>query len=405
MRELSVGPEEDIVKVPNIPLLAALTKMSTKQLNTVEEMGLKTILGMTKPKEFQDKTVKEFMFGYTDSFIGSLPDMTPARAGLLSGRKGVAADNLTVFTGLDTIDNLGKIFAMNGQTKLDIWNSDECNEIVGTDGSQFPPYLMDKEQELQIFIKSFCRTLTLKYDREVTVLNGIPAWRYRAPKGEFGSSLTNPKNKCYCDAENDMKCPPDGVFDASKCLDGIPLLISYPHFLEGNETLRAHFDGLKPKRKSHETFADIHARMAFPIGGASRLQMNFKVARKESSFLSYDTYYTKLPKDLILPIFWFEVTAGEIPAEFQAIVFHTTQSANATYLAIQYGSLIGALVSLLLLLSTSYIYFIRLTRKPAEKIQNKDVVVALQSSIPNAFANENYSEVKLYPSISNQNEF
>lgn len=408
MPELSKGPEEDIVTVPNIPLLAALTKLNANQLNTAEEVGLKMIFSGSNPKEFHEKTVKEYMFGYTDSFVSMLPGMTTERAGLISGRKGVAVDNLTIYTGEDTLDNLGKIHAMNGQTKLNIWSTEECNEIVGTDGSQFPPHLMDREQELKIFIKSFCKTLTLKYDREVSVLNGIPAWRYKTPMGQFDSSLKNPDNKCYCDAEKDRTCPPDGVFDASKCLDGIPLLISYPHFMEGDEKLRKYFDGLKPKRRDHETFADIHERMAFPIGGASRLQMNFRVAQKQQSFFSPAHYYTALPKDLILPIFWFEVTAGDIPPEFQKLVFHTTQSANATYLAIQYGSLIGAFVSLLLLISTSYIYFIRLTRKPAEKIQNKDVVVTFQSNIPSTPTIDNGHDIKVYPNLStptNQNKF
>ena len=281
---------------------------------------------------------------------------------------------------------------MNGETKMNIW-TDECNEIVGTDGSQFPPHLMNKEEDLTIFIKSFCRTLKLKYDREVTVLNGIPAWRYKVPEGGFDSSLKNPENKCYCDAEENESCPPDGVFDASKCVDGIPLLLSYPHFLEGDSSLFEYFEGLEPNRKLHETYADIHPRMAFPIGGASRLQMNFRVKSKEFNMLfSRYSFFNKLPKDLILPIFWFEVTAGEIPPEFQTIVFHTTQSANATYLAIQYGSIVAAFVSLLLLLSTSYIYFIRLTRMPSEKVQNKDVVVTYQPS------------VSLYPNVSCQIE-
>lgn len=278
---------------------------------------------------------------------------------------------MTIFTAEDSLDNLGRIYAMNGMTKLDIWDGEECNEIRGTDGSQFPVSLMDKTKDLKIFIKSFCRTLKLSYDREVTVLQkGIPAWRYRTPEGEFASSLKNPENKCYCDADDDTKeCPPDGVFDASKCLDGIPLLLSYPHFMEGDSSLFEHFEGLRPNRHLHETFADIHPRMAFPIGGSSRLQMNFKVTSKEfSQFFSTYSWYTKLPKDLVLPIFWFEVTSGEIPAEFQTIVFHTTQSANATYLTIQYGSLIGAIVSLLLIISTSYYYIVQLTNKKKENI-------------------------------------
>lgn len=391
-----MGPEDDIVKVPNIALLAAITKLNAKQLNPVKEFGLNTLL-FNGVDEFHQKTVKEYMFGYSDSFTEAITSGNSKKVGLMTSRNGVAFDNLTIHTGEDSLVNLGKIHAMNGQIALNIWN-DECNEITGTDGSQFPPHLMDREQKLKIFIKSFCRALTLKYDREVTVLNGIPAWRYKTVKNEFGSSLKNPANRCYCDAEKE-KCPPDGVFDASKCLSGIPLQVSYPHFLEGDESLRKHFEGLKPKRKDHETFADIHARMGFPISGASRLQMNFKLAKKQS-FWPAKSYYTKLPDDLILPIFWFEVTAGDIPAEFQKLVFSSTQTANATYIAIQYGSLVGAFVSLLLLLSTSYIYFVHLSKNSVEKVQNKDVVV-FTSSAPTSTI-ENGQGSKIYPILSNQ---
>jgi scavenger receptor class B, member 1 len=393
MPKLSNGTIDDIVRVPNIPLMAAITEYNSGRLS-FGELSFLSGLFVTSLDQFHSKTVEEYLFGYTDGFTMAVLKGNTAKAGLMSSRRGVATDNLTIYTGEDSLDNLGKIYAMNGQTVLNTWK-DECNEIVGTDGSQFPPYLMDMEQDLKIFIKSFCRPLTLQYEREVSVMNGIPAWRYKTAENEFASSRKNPAFKCYCDAEK-QKCPPDGVFDASKCLDGIPLHVSYPHFLEGDASLLEHFEGLNPNVKDHETFADIHARMAFPISGASRLQMNFKVS-KYSSFIR--SYYKKLPDDLILPIFWFEVTAGEIPAEFQKLVFHTTQSANATYLAIQYGSLVGAIVSLLLLISTSYIYFIKLTKKPAEKVQNKDVVVTFTPTAPTI---ENGQEVKLYPNKSTQ---
>lgn len=381
MPELSTGRENDSVIVPNVPVLAALAKVKTA--NVFVQTGLESILATTKPKEFTLRTINEYMFGYTDQFISMTPQIDPARVGLLAGRRGLSVDNLTIHTGLDSLENLGRIHAMNGETKMSIWGSEECNEIVGTDGSQFPPNLMDKEAELKVFIKGFCRALSLKFDREVTVLNGIPAWRYKSPAGAFASSRTNPDNKCYCDAEL-SDCPPDGVYDASKCVDGLPLMLSYPHFLEGDESLFEHFEGLNPNRKQHETFADIHPRMAFPIGGSSRIQMNFRVTSREFSLLFFSKYefYKKLPKDLIIPLFWFEVTAGEIPPEFLKLVFHTTQTANATYLAIQYGSLVAAFVSLLLLVFTSYIYLIRLTGRSEEMLPTKDAVVMFSNVYP-----------------------
>jgi scavenger receptor class B protein 1 len=225
---------------------------------------------------------------------------------------------------------------------------------------------------LEIFIKSICRTFPLEYDREVTVLNGLPAKRYRPEPNVFGSSTVNEKNKCYCD-DSSGKCPPNGVFDASKCLN-LTLLMSYPHFYEGDDSLREHFDGLNPDREKHGTFADIHPRMAFPIGGASRMQVNFRV-KPFSNFFPSASAFKNLPRDLILPICWFEISVENIPKNLLSLVYNTTHSANATYLTIQYGSLIGMFISLLLVLSWSIFYYKRLADETNDDHANGNGVV------------------------------
>lgn len=74
----------------------------------------------------------------------------------------------------------------NGQNKMKHYDDDECNYINGTDGSQFPPHLMDKKATLHIYLKPLCRRFPLDYEKEVTVFESrIPAWRYRPPKDVF----------------------------------------------------------------------------------------------------------------------------------------------------------------------------------------------------------------------------
>lgn len=87
MPELSNGrSDEEVLMVPNIPLVAALGK--AQNLSGVEHMGFQGILATSKPKEFQTKSVKEFMFGYSDPFINMIPNMDPSKAGLLASRGG-----------------------------------------------------------------------------------------------------------------------------------------------------------------------------------------------------------------------------------------------------------------------------------------------------------------------------
>lgn len=50
----------------------------------------------------------------------------------MGGRKGVSTDNLTIYTGEDLLENFGKVYAMNGETNVTMWDTDECNQIRGT---------------------------------------------------------------------------------------------------------------------------------------------------------------------------------------------------------------------------------------------------------------------------------
>lgn len=367
-----------------MPLILAINKVDK---DSTKKMALKGVMMFSQPKEFQSKTVDEFLFGYLDTFVNQISlgmeDFKKEKIGIMGSRRGISTDNLTIYTGEDTLENLGKIYAMNGETNMNIWSTESCNQIVGTDGSQFPPSWMDKEKILEIFIKSLCRPFPIKYEEEVTVLNGLPAWRYRPLENVFGNSYVNPENKCYCDAENPReKCPPSGVFDSEKCV-GVAILMSYPHFYEGSEVLLQPFDGLNPEAEKHATFADIHPRMAFPIGGASRLQVNVRVKKMSYGIFPSTSLFKHLPDELILPLCWFEITAGDIPPELMSLIFTTTHTANAFYLSIQYGSIICMFVSFLLLISTTFVYYKKLSgRRSEEEIvtgNEKDIVVVMKA--------------------------
>jgi len=74
------------LSVPNVPLLAALKK--SKSLEILGRTGLDGILLASSPKEFQQKTVKEFLFGFSDSFVQMLPKIQPEQVGIMSASIG-----------------------------------------------------------------------------------------------------------------------------------------------------------------------------------------------------------------------------------------------------------------------------------------------------------------------------
>lgn len=229
---------------------------------------------------------------------------------------------------------------------MKFWSSDECNRVDGTDGAQFPPHLMDKKQPLEVFIKAFCRKFPMVFDSEVSLFNGVPAWRYKAPKNVFDNSIQNPENACYCNSTQ-TRCPPSGVFDATLCFDA-PILSSFPHFLYGDNALFERLDGLAPDENEHLTYADVHPRLAFPMAGSSRFQINVKVFKGLDELSRFQT-------DQILPVMWMEITSDEVPEELRAMIYHSTFSANAIQLSLRYGSLFGLAISITMLVAGCYL--------------------------------------------------
>lgn len=261
-------------------------------------------------------------------------------------RNGTSIETFTINTGVDDIRKLNVIDNFNGEPRMKFWSTNECNRVDGTDGSQFPPYLMDKKQPLQVFIKAFCRKFPMVYDQEVSLFNGVPAWRYKAPRNVFDNPDKNKENECYCDIGS-AKCPPSGVFNATLCFDA-PIYSSFPHFLYGDDKLFKRIDGLSPNESEHLTYADVHPRLAFPMAGSSRFQINVQVHKTLSILDPFD-------REQILPVMWMEVTSEDVPEELRAMIYHSTFSANAIQLSLRYGSLFGLAVSITMLVAGCYL--------------------------------------------------
>lgn len=263
-------------------------------------------------------------------------------------RNGTSVETFTVNSGVNDLRKLGVIDNFNGKPTMDFWGTDECNRVDGTDGSQFPPHLMNKKDRLEVFVKAFCRKFPMVYDSEVDIFDGVPAWRYKAPHDAFNHPDKTPANQCFCHTDSG-KCAPGGVFNATVCF-GAPIFSSYPHFLFGDKQLFSRIKGLEPNEEKHLSYADMHPRLAFPMSGASRFQINIMVDKynSESKLEHFDN-------EQILPVMWMEVTSDEIPEEFRTVIYHTTFSANAIQLSLRYGSLLAVTIVVAILIAGYYL--------------------------------------------------
>lgn len=338
--------EDDVLMVPNIPLISGIPKV--KSMGFIAELGFKTILAATRPKEFQNLSMSKYFSGYNDDFMSLISkfkwDFNPDDVAILAPRRGVTKKSLTVDSGTDVATDVGKVYALGEQTKMNLWKSEECNAVAGSDGIIYGPALVQRKEDLQVYLPNFCRSLPLVFDKEVHIKGGMRSFRYQAPFGTFSSPESFPENKFYCELKSVKEKHVDGVLDVSGSIDGNPpVFISHPHFMEGDSQLFEHFEGLTPNASLHSSFAYIHPRLSVPIFGSSKMQLNLKVSH-------FGKYYKNLPEGIILPLAWIETTSEDFPDYIMTQLFLSTIVVDGIEIFFKFSSLISFILSMIFLI-------------------------------------------------------
>ncbi|KAF4519649.1 hypothetical protein B566_EDAN004986 [Ephemera danica] len=202
--DLSVGDEEDMVVVPNIPMLSATSQ--SKHAARFLRLAMASIMDILKIKPFVEVSVAQLLWGYEDPLLKLAKDVVPKEQklpyeefGLFYGKNGTSDAITTVFTGRDDITKYGLIDRFNGRSHLPHWTSEACNKEVITNG-------------------------------------GVPGYRFSPPLNVFGDLEHNPDNACYC--PQGPPCAPNGLFNVSACQYDSPIMLSFPHFYLADPKLR-----------------------------------------------------------------------------------------------------------------------------------------------------------------------
>lgn len=170
--------EDDFVHVPNIPFISAIPNV--KRLGFFAEIGFKTIISMSKAKQFHSISIRDLFFGYRDEFMNLISkikwDFTPEDVGLLAPRRGVSKQSVTVNSGTRNVNDVGKVLAVEG--KKNIWKGDKCNNVDGSDGVIYGPSRVRNHQDVTVYLPEFCRALPLKFVEKVRNKEKklVPSW-------------------------------------------------------------------------------------------------------------------------------------------------------------------------------------------------------------------------------------
>ncbi|XP_064799134.1 scavenger receptor class B member 1-like isoform X3 [Oncorhynchus masou masou] len=308
---MSVGNESDVVTIPNMLVLGAAVMM--ENLPFAVRLMISTTFKTFKEGPFLTKSVGKLMWGYDSKLVDFLnkwlPGMLPStgKFGLFAEFNNSNTGLFTIHTGKDDIRLIHKVDSWNGLTKLTNWKTPQCNMINGTAGQMWPPF-MTKESTLPFYSPDACRSLEMVYQRE-GIMEGIPLYRYVAPKTLFANGSDYAPNEGFC------PCRQSGLLNVSSCRSNSPVFISHPHFYNADPVLLDYVHGLQPTEDQHGLFIDIHPETGVPLNVSIRLQLNLYMKK-----VSGITETGKI-SEVMMPMMWFEEN-GYIDGEILT-TFHT----------------------------------------------------------------------------------
>ncbi|KAF5284609.1 hypothetical protein FQA39_LY16967 [Lamprigera yunnana] len=344
--ELSAGSEDDVIVVPNIPMLSATSQ--SKHAARFLRLAMASIMDILKIRPFVEVSVGQLLWGYEDPLLKLAKDVVPKEQklpyeefGLMYNKNGTSLDNVTVFTGANDITRFGLIDKFNGRSHLSHWLNDDCNTLLASDGSIFPPGITPNTT-LYVYDKDLCRRLPLKFQNEVVREDRVPCYRFSPSTDVFGTVEENPNNECFC--PGGPPCSPSGFFNVSLCQFDSPVLLSFPHFYLANESYRTALDGISPPDpEKHKFYLDVQPMMGTALSAKARVQINLAVSQV------VDIKQVATFPDIVFPILWFEEAVEGLPEDITKLMRLANEVPPVAHATIT-GILIG-LGSVLLVLA------------------------------------------------------
>lgn len=272
-RNMSRGPESDLIRTVNIP---AMTVMERFKDNSLEANLISAYMRGTGEGLFTTRTVGELLWGYEDGLLKALKVLRPDLDdvfGLFYKNNASNDGEYVFFTGQQNSRDFSRVDTWKGESSLNWWTSDECNMINGTIGTSFHP-VITKNDMLYIFSSDLCRSLYTVYEEDVTV-KGITGYRFVPPSSVFANLTVNPDNAGFCVPAGN--CLGSGLLNVSVCKEGAPIIMSSPHFYQADEKFAQDIFGMTPNKEEHQTAIDINPLTGVVLQAAKRLQINVYV--------------------------------------------------------------------------------------------------------------------------------
>uniref|UniRef100_A0A8C4Q9Z2 Scavenger receptor class B member 1 n=1 Tax=Eptatretus burgeri TaxID=7764 RepID=A0A8C4Q9Z2_EPTBU len=245
--ELSAGSEDDIITTINIPAMVRSPQVDPKWacLQCSHKRSMQPVFLLN---------VSSLLWGYTDPMVDTLTSlgmMPLGRFGLLAEHNDSLSGVFTIFTGEDYPRKAHSIDMWNGKRQVNYWKSEIANQMLGTVGQLWPPFL-PANRPLAFFNPDACRSLWMEFAGE-NITDGITVYKYRFAPSLFSST---PPDSFYPPSQHDPLPTETKPSKKKNCFAGVPIYLSQPHFLNGDPSLQ--LSGLAPDHALHGTEVLIH---------------------------------------------------------------------------------------------------------------------------------------------------
>jgi lysosome membrane protein 2 len=179
---------------------------------------------------------------------------------------------------------------------MSIWSTDKSNMINGTDGTLFAPFV-NKTEEIQLFMSDLCRSFTMGFNGTMETHYGIELYGFTPSEFFFANATVNPDNAGYCTPPGN--CLPAGVMNLTQCVQGVPIIMSCPHFLYAAEKF-GRDTNMSADIDKHGTTLWLEPLTGTPMKAHKRIQFNMEVFKDPKIDIT-----AKLP-EVVYPLFWID---------------------------------------------------------------------------------------------------
>lgn len=339
-RDKSAGNESDTFTTVNLPMIT-IVELIRREYDWIKE-AIETILTLVGDSElFLKLSIKDILWGYEDKLLKEIKKLAGKNIddhfGLFYNNNGSDDGLYKIFSGVKGVDNFGLIKTWDNMSVLNTWTTKPCNEINGTDGTIFPPFVTKSDTKF-LFSTDICRSLYATYNSEQK-LRDIDLLRFTVPSRAFEDHLKNPDNNGFCTPPG--VCLPSGLLNVSSCKQGAPVIMSLPHFLYADKVVQDAVYGLHPNVEEHQTVLDIEPNTGVVMNAQKKLQVNSYIRN-----VSHIKQTSKIKDHLVYPVLWLNESAeidDKSARDFKSAVqtpIHITQ-------AVQYGILILGVLMIL----------------------------------------------------------